>query len=581
MENLKYIDILKRNADLEGTLLSNPYQIGILSNLTVNTFKEILEYSCRVEQIEPQVEIGNFDNIIQDSLVFKNKKLIIIFYDILAIVDQIDNYFEDIDEGILNHLRQKLFSEFQIIFENLKSSPTVIFNLFSDVYFPYNVQQPSRISLFIIELNDFLKANAPPNFILNNIDKIYSKLGFSQCFDKRFYLAAKAPYTVNFFKEYTSSIQSVILNCNGKNKKAIIFDCDNTLWKGIIGEDGMDGIEMSANSANGLIFQRIQQIALYLSKRGIIIGLCSKNNEADVLEVFRSHQDVVLKEDNIVIHKISWEDKASSLIQIASDLNIGVDSLIFVDDSSFEINLLKDQIPEILCIQVPNIISEFPPLLLSYINKYFNLNPTKEDLQKTEMYKKQFLRNSSKDSFSSIEGYLSSLGIEIEVFENNPAFITRIAQLTQKTNQFNLTTKRYTETEIAHFINSDLHIVYAVSVKDKFGESGLTGVCILSKDESNGKQISIDSFLMSCRIIGRNIEFVFLDYIFKKVINEEVKTIFGFYTQTKKNSQVASFYDALKFQLVNDTNDSKNYVLNLDDYVPSTIDYIRINVSAN
>ncbi len=197
------------------------------------------------------------------------------------------------------------------------------------------------------------------------------------------------------------------------------------------------------------------------------------------------------------------------------------------------------------------------------------------------MYKKQFLRNSSKDSFSSIEGYLSSLGIEIEVFANNPAFITRIAQLTQKTNQFNLTTKRYTETEIAHFINSDLYNVYAVSVKDKFGESGLTGVCILSKDESNGKQISIDSFLMSCRIIGRNIEFVFLDYIIKKVINQGVKTIFAFYTPTKKNSQVAPFYDALKFQLVNETNDRKEYVLNLDDYVPPTIDYIRINVSAN
>jgi FkbH-like protein len=581
MENLKYTDILKRNTDLEGTILSNPYQIGILSNLTVNTFKEILEYSCRLEQIEPQVEIGNFDNIVQDSLVFKNKKLIIIFYDMIAIVDQIDNYFEDIDDGLLNQLTQKLFSEIQIIFEILKSTQSVIFNLFSDVYFPYNVQQPSRISLFIIELNDFLKANAPPNFILNNIDRIYSKLGFSQCFDKRFYRAAKAPYTVNFFKEYSSSIQSVILNNNGKNKKAIIFDCDNTLWKGIIGEDGMDNIEMSANSANGLIFQRIQQIALYLSKRGILIGLCSKNNEADVLEVFRSHQDVVLKEENIVIHKISWADKASSLIQIASDLNIGVDSLIFVDDSSFEINLIKDQIPEILCIQVPNIISEFPSLLLSYINKYFNLNPTKEDLQKTEMYKKQFLRNSSKDSFSSIEGYLSSLGIEIEVFANNPAFITRIAQLTQKTNQFNLTTKRYTETEIAHFINSDLYNVYAVSVKDKFGESGLTGVCILSKDESNGKQISIDSFLMSCRIIGRNIEFVFLDYIIKKVINQGVKTIFAFYTPTKKNSQVAPFYDALKFQLVNETNDRKEYVLNLDDYVPPTIDYIRINVSAN
>jgi FkbH-like protein len=577
MENLKYTDILKLNKELASKIMSTPYEIGILSNVTINPLKEVLEYSCRIEQIEPNIEIGNFDNIVQDSIVFNKKKLVIIFYETLNIVDQLNGFFEDLDDETLNHLKQRLFSEFNIIFENLKTTPSVIFNLFSDAYFQFGLQQQTRVSVFVKDLNDYLSANAPSNFKLKSIDQIYKLLGFKQCFDQRFYLSSKAPYTVNFFREYSSSIQNELIKNNGKIKKAIVFDCDNTLWKGIIGEDGIDGIDMSSDSKQGSVYRRIQQIAVFLSKKGVIIGLCSKNNETDVLDVIRTHKDIVLKEENIVIYKINWSDKASNLRQIAGDLNIGIDSLIFVDDSSFEINLIKAQIPEILCIQVPKVISEFPALLLENAFKYFNLSVNSDDLKKTEMYKKDFLRESTKSSFSSIEGYLASLEIEIHISENDPAYIPRVAQLTQKTNQFNLTTKRYTETEIKSFVDSGRSIVYALFVRDKFGDSGLTGACILIENENNPSEVKIDTLLMSCRIIGRNIEYSFVGYVIKNIIGKGYKNILASYCLTKKNAQVATFYEGLGFQNTEVSIDSKLYHLNPANYSSPNFDYITIN----
>ncbi|HMG16584.1 MAG TPA: HAD-IIIC family phosphatase, partial [Saprospiraceae bacterium] len=438
MENLKYTEILQLNKVLATKPVGKPYNIGILSNVTINSLKEILEYSCRVNQIEPNIEIGNFDNIVQDSAIFNHKDLLIIFYDTLNIIDSIDGLFESLDDDSYNNYKQKIFTELSIIFENLKSTPAVIFNTFSDAYYPNNILTPSIISLFIKELNKYLLDFAPANFILIDIDKIYTQLGFKQCIDYRFYLSSKAPYTLSFFKTYVSLIEPILLKFNGKLKKALIFDCDNTLWKGIIGEDGIENIEMSSLNIPGKYFHKIQELAVYLSQKGIIIGLCSKNNEEDIKEVFKNHKDMFLKEENIVITKINWDDKVSNLRGIANDLNIGLESIVFVDDSSFEVNLIKEQLPEVLTLQVPTNLSEYPDFLLKKVFHYFNLSLTSDDVQKTTMYKEQFKRVNAKFEFNNIEDYLASLEIELEIKMNDTECISRISQLTQKTNQFNL-----------------------------------------------------------------------------------------------------------------------------------------------
>jgi len=576
MENLKYTEILQLNKLMVGTIQSKPYEIGVLSNVTVNSLKEILEYSCRFNQIEPRVEIGNFDNIVQDSAVFNNKDLIIIFYDVLNIVDQVSEFFEDIEEEKYNNLKNKLFTEINIIFDNLSKSPSVIFNSFSSLYYNNNNIQFSRIEMFVRELNTYVEQKKPSNVCLLNIDKLFSHIGLKQSIDYRFYHSSKAPYTFDFLKNYVAKIETVFLRNNGKLKKAIIFDCDNTLWKGIIGEDGIEGIDMSPNSKSGKFYHLVQQIAVFLSKRGVIVGLCSKNNEQDVIDVLRNHKDMILKDVHIVIKKVNWIDKASNLRAIASELNIAIESLVFVDDSNFEINLIKEQVPEILTIQVPTTISNYPDIILKNVYTYFNLVLNSDDAKKTEMYKQQFERENSKTEFRSIEDYLASLQIELTIAKNDSVFIPRIAQLSQKTNQFNLTTYRYTETQIEHFINDKNQEVYAMFVKDKFGDNGLTGICIAKQDEHNKKNVIIDSLLMSCRIIGRNIEFVYVSHIIKDLVNKGYQTLSAYYIPTKKNAQVEDFYDKLGLTLIENVDGTKHYSMYITNFEPKKVDYIKI-----
>jgi FkbH-like protein len=323
----------------------------------------------------------------------------------------------------------------------------------------------------------------------------------------------------------------------------------------------------------------VQQIAVYLSKRGVIVGICSKNNEKDVLDVFKNHKDMVLKEAHIVIKKINWEDKASNLIAIGNELNIGLNSLVFVDDSNFEINLIKENVPEIHTIQVPANIAEYPELILKNVFTYFNLRLNSDDAKKTEIYKQQFIREKSKETFSSIDDYLASLEIEITVLKNDLSQVPRIAQLTQKTNQFNLTTYRYTERQIQQFMEEENYDVYSMFVKDKFGHNGLTGVCITRQDQNNLSNRIIHSLLMSCRIIGRNIEFVYVSHIISDLICRGYQTVSAEFIPTSKNGQVENFYEAIGFTLIDNNQESRQYSLNMANFTPSKVDYIKIKTA--
>ena len=577
MENLKYTELLQQNQKLIGKIASKQYSIGVISNVTINSFKEVLEYACRSNQIEPYVELGNYDNIVQDSVVFGEKDLVIIFYELLNIIDHFSGFFEDVDEGIYNNFKQKVFTEIDLVFDNLKHTPSVIFNSFSSSAFITTSTGSTKIDTFAKELNRYLDEKKTPNVTIVDINKIYQNIGLKQSIDFRFYYSSKAPYTFSFFKNYASAIESLLMKNTGRLKKAIIFDCDNTLWKGIIGEDGIENIDFSGTSQVGKFFQQVQQIAVFLSKRGVIVGICSKNNEQDVVEVLKNHKGMVLKDEHIVIRKINWNDKATNLIAIASELNIGIDSLVFVDDSSFEINLVRDHLPEVLTFQVPDNISEYPGQLLKLVYKYFNLSLNSDDARKTEMYKQQFQRENQKNAYSSIDEYLGSLNIELTIVKNDPKHIPRVAQLSQKTNQFNLTTYRYTETQIAQFIENKQNAVYAMFVKDTFGDSGLTGICVTKEDEQNASTVIIDSYLMSCRIIGRNIELAFMNYVIEELVKKGYKTIIATYIPTKKNTQVENFYHAIGFELTGDTAGVKNYSLNLSKFTPKEVSYIKIN----
>jgi len=575
MESLKYSEILKQNAVLAKQVESFiPYKINILSNVTCNQLQDILAFNLRKSNINPKIRSGNYDNIIQDSFNCADVQLVVIHYDLVNIIDKCDNFIETYSDNQIDSLFETIASEIDLIIGNLKLVPAIIFNTFTSFGIYLNALMPSKTELLSNKLNEYIYSKSETNLHILDINAVIARVGLSNSFDFRMYYLSKTLYTIPFWKEYAYELSTIVYRFTGKLKKAIIFDCDNTLWKGILGEDGISGIDMSAQSKVGQIYNKVQQIAVWLSNQGVIIGLCSKNNAEDVEKVLEEHVDLKLKNENLVICKINWNDKASNLREISQELNIGLDSLVFIDDSSFEVNLIKEQIPEILTMQVPVTIHEYPSQLLRLIERHFYLSGNSHDIEKTNQYKAQSQRVEELNKHQSLADYLSSIKIEIEIKVNDVTQIDRIAQLTQKTNQFNLTTKRYTENQIELFMNNDNDRVFSISVRDRFGESGLTSVCITHNNSND--IVSIDSFLMSCRIMGRNIEHAIINYIILTHEQNGYKVIEAAYYPTNKNKPVNNFYEESGFSIINEDESFKHYQLKIIDYKPYNVEYIKI-----
>jgi FkbH-like protein len=575
MKSLKYSDILKQNIELSQKNLGNVYSIAVLSNITVHPLKEILEYCLRSNGINANINIGDYDNIIQDSHKFNNSNAVLIFWELCNIVDGLQYEIEQNNEAQLNDIFIKIKSEIDYVFSILHKTSLILFNKFSSLPFTHSSVAIKNLEKLEIRLNDYLEKTVPANARAVDIKKVVAGVSVSQSLDFRYFYSSKAPYTVEFFKAYADYIRPYFMSANGKAKKALIFDCDNTLWKGILGEDGFENIEMSKKTKHGGIFLEIQHIAKALNSQGILLGICSKNNFQDVKEVIESHPDMQLRNEHITIIKSNWQDKVTNLQEISNELNIGLDSLVFIDDSSFEVNLIREKLPEVTVIQVPEKLYEYPKVLRDNLNLFYNLSSTDEDRNKTEEYRRQVRRYNEKIKFVDIEDYLISLKLKMTIFQNDESIIPRMSQMSLKTNQFNLTTKRYTERDIKSFIDNQRFEVFAFSTSDRFGDSGITGLCIVEFDDANKKAI-IDTFLMSCRIIGRNLEFAFMDHIFKKIIKRDCRIVFSEYIPTRKNAQVSEFFDACSYRLIEIDETRKKYELPVVDYQKKNIKYIEV-----
>lgn len=570
---LTFSEILRFNQDFNKANGQPNYFIKIISNITVNQLCPVMKYSLISKGINADVSVANFDNIVQDSLEYNTSDLVILFWELCNLLDGFQYKSNTLNSDELDQVIQRFKNEIDLVFNNLNNTKLVLVNNFSTQLFNYQLLKTNNFDIVCEELNKYLSTKASPNIVLIDIEKIYFNISIEKSINLRDYYSSKSLYTVEFYKKYSQFILPIISSILGKSKKALILDCDNTLWNGILGEDGEDGIEMSGTTKKGVYFEEIQYIVKDLVNKGIIVGLNSKNNEADVDQVVKSHPDFVLKSEDIVIKKVNWQDKVSNLKEIARDLNIGIDSLVFIDDSEFEINLVNKMLPEVLTIKVPKTLQEYPEALRSNLSQFYNLTETDDDKKRIKSYLLQSIRENEKVQFSNIQEYLESLDLEITLFENSSKLTSRLAQLTQKTNQFNLTTKRYLEVEVEDIINSDRSIAYSINVKDKFGDFGVTGLAFvhLANQEAN-----IDSLLMSCRILGRNIELKFLDEIVNDLKVKGVHTIYAIFVPTAKNGQVKDFYDEFGFTLLEEKEGTKEYILKLANYESKKINFIKV-----
>ena len=563
---LKYAQILTQNLQLGRRFTEPPTGLALLSNITAAPLTAILEFTLRRQGINARLQNGDYDNILQDAARFPEARVLIVFWELANIIDGLHHTIERMDADRRVELTQKITAELQFFFETVKGRSQVIFNSFSSTAFTHRLPQTGALETLAADLNAFVRANAPANTVVVDIDKIIARLSVQRSVDIRYFYSSKALYTVDFYKDYSQTVAPFILAPFGKTKKAVILDCDNTLWKGIIGEDGQQGIDMSPESAEGKIYYEVQSLMLRLQRQGILLGLCSKNNAEDVDRVLQQHPDMLIRDEHLSIKKVNWEDKASNLRTIAAELNIGIDSLVFLDDSDFEVNLVREQLPEVTVMQVPDVLPEYPDAVRRLIPLFVSLNASQEDQRRSAMYSEEKERQQRRATFADMNEYLKSLELKLTVHADSREYLPRIAQLTQKTNQFNLTTKRYTETDIENFMDSDRARVYVFRLEDKFGDYGLTGVAIVTTGEDPADGL-VDTYLMSCRVIGRRVEEAFFETILGDLRRRGIQILTANYRQTPKNAQVADFWDRLGFTpQAGNSEDEKSYRIALADY---------------
>ncbi|SHH59314.1 HAD-superfamily phosphatase, subfamily IIIC/FkbH-like domain-containing protein [Sporobacter termitidis DSM 10068] len=359
-------------------------------------------------------------------------------------------------------------------------------------------------------------------------------------------------YTTALAREY----MKYILPLKYRAKKCLVLDLDNTLWGGIAGEDGISGVKLDITDS-GRSFYDFQKEILNLYYKGVILAINSKNNVEDAMNIIENHPHMLLKKEYFSVMKINWQDKAKNLTEIAEELNISTDSIIFFDDSIVERELVKSLLPEVMVVDVPVDTSKYSDTIRNLI-EFEYLKLTAEDLSRNVMYTANKKRDEAQKKFSTVEEYLNSLQTKVILEFSNDFTIPRIAQLTQKTNQFNLTTKRYTQEEITRFHQSPDYIVASVQVTDIYGDNGITGVCIVKLE---GDSAFIDTFLLSCRIMGRDVEFAFLSKVVELLRAQGVKTVDALYRKTERNQTTADFYMKAGFSVVSANESETSYRL--------------------
>ena len=381
------------------------------------------------------------------------------------------------------------------------------------------------------------------NTFLIDLDALQTALGRSTFADPKLYYVAKMPISLAALPAAAKLVVDVVRSLQGAVKKCLVLDLDNTLWGGVIGDDGLSGIQIG-ELGTGHAFSDFQKWLKELKNRGILLTVCSKNNEDTAKEPFEKHPEMVLRLEDFSMFVANWEDKARNIRTIQQALNIGMDSMVFLDDNPFERELVRTMIPEITVPELP----EDPALYLQYLrglDLFETASYSREDAGRTEQYREKAQRAAFEAAFQSYDDYLEALQMRASAAAFDPFHYPRIAQLTQRSNQFNLRTVRYTEAEIEALAQDDSRIGLYFTLKDKFGDHGLISVVVLEKQPED--TLFISEWLMSCRVLKRGMEEFIVDKILSVAAQQGFRRVVGEYIPTPKNAMVKDLYEQLGF----------------------------------
>lgn len=552
-------------------------EVFFLGNYTQNLVADIFGRKAKTQNFEIRVHTSGFNQYRQEiidpesQLYRHSPDVVFLSVDLFTLTEDI--IYSNADN--LSELFEERINDFLQLLETLDQNLTGI-QVFIDNFFYFR-----PVAMATLEYNStysYLQLENMANSLLvetvaglNNVKivdlkSLVAQKGAENLFDERMHYLAKSHWSQAGLQELTGLYLRYFKAFKGIRKKCIVLDLDNTLWGGIIGDDGVENIKLS-NDGEGKAFYDFQRELLKLYNRGILLAINSKNTEDIVLETMKKHPYMILKPEHFISMKINWNNKAQNMKEIADEINIGLDSLVFLDDSEFEREIISSQFPEIYVPALPKDFSEYPNFIRQ-LNIFDFLNLTGDDFARNKMYKSNIQRDKLRKSTMNIEDFYFSLDMEATINKITPFQVPRIAQMTQKTNQFNLRTQRYTESDIKRFMEDENHEVYFLSLADKFGNNGIVGTAIVNLD---GGTAFIDSFIFSCRALGRTAETALLNFLIDDVEKKGIQKLEGEYLPTKKNMPCKDFYKDHGFK-----EENGKWHISLNNYEQKQIPWIKI-----
>ena len=555
--------ILKKAKSIKKTLLSDgatriKKKIAVLGGSTTHDVIKILELFLLHYGIEPSFYESEYGQYWQDAM-FDNEELVQFHPDLIYIHTTGRNitFFPDMEDslqGIEDKLEAQM-NHFRAMWEKLENTYhcPVIQNNFE---FPFyrilgnrDSYDPHGKTAFIQRLNmEFARYAAQhEHFYIYDIQYESAAFGLDRWTDPSYWHMYKYAMSMQAIPDFAFHLSHIIKAVFGKNKKAFVLDLDNTLWGGIVGDDGPENLEIGQETSMGQVYQEFQGYLKEHKKIGVLLNVDSKNEEENALAGLK-HPEGILKPEDFIVIKANWLPKSQNLTEIASELNIGRDALVFVDDNPAEREIIRQHVPETAVPEMTDGDQVNPDQFIRILDKnaYFEVvTLSEDDKHRNEMYKANAMRKEQEESFGNYSDFLKSLEMEAVIRGFEPVYYSRIAQLTNKSNQFNLTTKRMTQAEVEQMAQDPGYITLYGKLKDKFGDNGVVSLVIGKK---NGDTLELILWLMSCRVLKRDMEQAMLDTLVWRSRESGIRKLHGYYYKTAKNAMVKDFYGAMGFQ---------------------------------
>ncbi len=569
--------ILQKKKRIKRELLSEDTafidkNIAVFGGSTTNNIVDVLELFLLNNGIRPRFYQSEFGQYWQDAM-FGSEELDSFSPDIIYIHTSnrnIVNYPNvKMNAKEIDNLLNEQYEYFKAMWDKLneKFNCTIIQNNFEMPFYRLlgnkDVSDIHGRANYLNRLNNMFYdyANENNNFFINDINYLSASYGLEKWSDTFFWHMYKYSLAVPAIPHLAFSVSNIIKSIYGKNKKAFVLDLDNTLWGGVVGDDGAEGIAIGKETSMGQVYYEFQEYVKQHKDLGVLLCVNSKNDYDNAL-IGLNHPEGHLKPEDFIVIRANWENKDDNIISIAEELNILPESFVFADDNPVERGIVEAQIKGIA---VPEIDKAENYIKIIDKSGFFEItNFSDDDIKRNDMYTANAERAKLNKSFENYEDYLLSLDMKAEIKEFENIYLPRITQLTNKSNQFNLTTKRYQEQEIKEVMDSSEHIALYGKLSDKFGDNGIISVVIGRKEE---KTLHLELWLMSCRVLKRDMEFAMMDDLVNRAKKSGIDKIKGYYYKTAKNNMVKEFYSKFGFKQISEQNEDSVWEIETKDYV--------------